>query len=439
MSEKRVLVLTSVSPRFSSGLVLDYVSALETAGYSVDILTKYKDDSIKNKVISAYDFSQSSLNEIKGTRFSSLKEKFPFLYKLYRLVIKRNNDVSFPYSNINDYDYPVPTELYIDKLEVGRYDAIIVLYMQYMFSEMSLDAIYQKLNVPIYAFTIDLYLMTGGCFYPGKCKGYLSGCKNCQFAPRRWRNIIRKHYQQKEEIYQAINLKIIANTWTEFLFRNSLATKDLQFFNASIIINEKDFGICDSHIARSTFDIPSAKRFVILAGFANNSRRKGFSFLMKALNLFYDNLSAGEKKEVLLLLIGRTDTYVRKRIRMDVMETGFLDKRNLSNAYSAANVFVSPSIDDAGPSMVNQSLMCGTPVVSFNIGTALDVIRNGQTGYAVGLKDIEGMATSIDKLYHLSSKKYQSLRERCRQQSLKMSSIPSVAEYFKHILLTNQQ
>lgn len=436
MSEKRALVLTSVSPRFSSGLVLDYVSALEMAGYSVDILTKYKDDSIKNKVISAYDFSQPSLNETRSSRFSSLKKKFPLLYRLYKFIHKRNKEVFFPYNDIRDYDYPVPLDLYMGKLEVGRYDVIIVLYMQYMFSEMSLEAIYQKLNVPIYAFTIDLYLMTGGCYYPGKCKGYLSGCKKCQFAPRQWRNMIRKHYQQKEEIYRAINLKIIANTWTEFLFRNSLATKDLQIFNASIIINEKDFGICDSLVARSTFGIPLTKKFVILAGFANNSRRKGFSFLMKALNLFYDTLSAREKKEVLLLLIGRTDTAVRKHIKMDVLETGFLDKRDLSNAYSAANVFVSPSIDDAGPSMVNQSLMCGTPVVSFNIGTALDVIRNGLTGYAVGLKDFKGMSLAIDRLYRLSSEDIQSLRRNCRQQSLKMSSVPSVAEFFKQVIDT---
>ena len=433
MEEKRALVLTSVSPQFSSGMVLDYVSALEMAGYSVDILTKYQEKEITNKIISAYDVFQPASERIITLKKVFLK-KVPFLYKLYKSLKCKSGEAFFPYIRIEDYDYPVPVDLYIDKLERGRYNVVIVLYMQYMFSERSLYAIYQKLKVPMYAFTIDLYLMTGGCYYPGRCKGYLSGCKKCRYIHKKWRKQIEQHFQLKKDIYSSINLKIIANTWTEFLFKNSLATKDLRYFNASIAINENNFCLRDIAVARSFFRIPMTKSFVILAGVANNTKRKGGKYLVKALNYFYDNLSESDKKNVLLMLIGRSEPSFRKQIKMDVLETGFLDKTRLSCAYSAASIFISPSIDDAGPSMVNQSLMCGTPVVSFNIGTALDVIRDGLTGYAVGLKDFESMASAIYKLYKLSPVEYSQLRLNCRSQSLKLSSIPSIANCFKQFL-----
>lgn len=432
MGSGNILFLTSVSPKFSANMVLDYVSALEMAGYTVDILTKNKEEGIKNKIIYAYDKIQTS-QETRKTIKSLLVKKFPNLYNLYKKVINRNS-VSFPYSDIKEYDYPIPLELYIDKLEAGKYDAIIVSYMQYMFSEKSLYAIYKKLQVPIYAFTIDMFLMTGGCYYPGKCQGYLSGCKKCPYAPKKWRTDIARHFQEKKELFNSINLKIIANSWTEFLFRRSLATKDLHFFNASILINENLFCIKNMNQARLSFNIPTSKKFVILAGVATLNKRKGFPYLISALNFFYDLLSEEERKSVLFMAMGRLDMSVTKKIRMDVLGTGFLDKEMLSKAYSAANIYISPSIDDAGPSMINQSLMCGTPVISFNIGTALDVIRDGKTGFAVGLKDTKEMAHSIYRVYTMSTDEFLKMQNNCRTQSLKLSSISAAADFFKRTI-----
>lgn len=430
MGRGNILFLTSVSPKFSANMVLDYVSALEMAGYTVDILTKNKEEGINNKIIYAYDKVQTS----RGTRKTIkglLAQKFPILYNLYKKVVNRNS-ASFPYLNIKEYDYPTPLDLYIDKLETGKYDAVIVSYMQYMFSEKSLYAIYEKLQVPIYAFTIDMFLMTGGCYYPGKCQGYLSGCKKCPYVPKKWRTDIARHFREKKEIFNDIGLKIIANSWTEFLFRRSLATKDLHFLNASILINENLFCMKDMNKSRLSFNIPISKKFVILAGVATLNKRKGFPFLISALNSFYDLLSEEEKQTVLFMVMGRVDMSVTKKIRMDVLGTGFLDKEMLSKAYSAANIYVSPSIDDAGPSMINQSLMCGTPVISFNIGTALDVIRDGKTGFAVGLKDINEMANSIYKIYKMSADDFLQMQNNCRTQSLLLSSTRAITEFFKN-------
>ena len=278
--------------------------------------------------------------------------------------------------------------------------------------------------------------MTGGCYYPGNCQGYLSGCKKCPHVPKKWQADIAKHFREKKKVYEDINLTVIANSWSEFLFRRSLATKDLHFLKIPILINENLFCLKDMDRARLLFNISSSKKFVVLAGVATLNKRKGFPFLVDALNRFYDSLSKEERKLVLFMVMGRVDSSVTKKIRMDVLATGFLDKEMLSNAYSAANVYISPSIDDAGPSMVNQSLMCGTPVISFNIGTALDVIRDGKTGFAVGLEDTEEMANAMHEIYNMPKDDFLIMRNNCRIQSLRLSSTSAIADFFKKNIVT---
>ncbi len=432
---KRILLLSSVSPKFSAGLVADYVLALEKAGFIVDILTKYKTDGCKGNIIYAYETEINTRKLISNTKKNIAKNVLQFVRtKIMKYIVgKQSLSTVFPYNTLRDFEYPVPSTVYLDKLD-KKYDLVFVLYMQYMFTERSLKDIYDKLQVPIYAQVIDMYLMTGGCYYPGTCTQFKSGCKRCLFVRNTFQNAFKQHYKDKKEIYKSIDLRIVGGTWAELFFKQSLATKDQPFYKQSIIINENIFSIKDKLESRKIFDISSRKRFVLLAGVANNTPRKGFKYLIKSLNLFYELLPENRRDEVILMLIGRGTSDLKKKFKLDLFITGFLNTELLSLAYSAADIYISPSIDDVGPSMINQALMCGTPVVSFNVGTALDVVRDGETGYAVGLKDYQAMAHALMKLFYLSPEELLKMKEQCRQLSIENSSIMVVSNFFKSIL-----
>ena len=64
--------------------------------------------------------------------------------------------------------------------------------------------------------------------------------------------------------------------------------------------------------------------------------------------------------------------------------------------------------------MVNQSLCCGTPVVAFEMGAALESIYNRNTGYCARLKDAEDFAQGIDNIYRMSTMERIKMKERCR-------------------------
>jgi glycosyltransferase involved in cell wall biosynthesis len=49
-------------------------------------------------------------------------------------------------------------------------------------------------------------------------------------------------------------------------------------------------------------------------------------------------------------------------------------------AYSAADVYVIPSLMDNLPNTVLESLMCGTPVIGFPVGGITDMVEHGVNG-----------------------------------------------------------
>ena len=97
---------------------------------------------------------------------------------------------------------------------------------------------------------------------------------------------------------------------------------------------------------------------------------------------------------------------------------GYLDAQTtLPLAYGAADVFVSPAIEDSGPMMILESLSCGTPVVSFDMGVARDVLVEGVTGHVATLRDVRALASGIARVLDLPPDHYQKMRLQCRQMA----------------------
>src|SRR5205814_2418220 len=152
-------------------------------------------------------------------------------------------------------------------------------------------------------------------------------------------------------------------------------------------------------LAREVLSLPPTG-FILFCG-ANQIRqeRKGLGQLIGALHRLRASLESGNADildRVLLLTAGPYDP-VREfgnsfpRIHLGVLG----DDRILAIAHQAADVFVSPSLEDAGPLMLNEALACGVPGVAFRTGGALEWLDRGQGGYAARLGDLDDFALGI--------------------------------------------
>lgn len=77
----------------------------------------------------------------------------------------------------------------------------------------------------------------------------------------------------------------------------------------------------------------------------------------------------------------------------------FEDEAALSFVYSAADVFVIPSLQDNLPNTAVEALACGLPTIGSNVGGIPEVVRNGETGLVFPPGDSrslrEGMAALL--------------------------------------------
>ncbi len=156
-------------------------------------------------------------------------------------------------------------------------------------------------------------------------------------------------------------------------------------------IDEQRFAPVDKALARALLGVDPGKRYVLFGAVAAlRDKRKGFHLLVDAVNCLADR-----SFEVLVFGADCGDDSLFPRVKVHYL--GRIEHEALLPVvYSAADVFVAPSLQDNLPNTVMESLACGTPVVAFDIGGQGDMIDHQRNGVLVDEIDSGALAAGID-------------------------------------------
>jgi glycosyltransferase involved in cell wall biosynthesis len=113
---------------------------------------------------------------------------------------------------------------------------------------------------------------------------------------------------------------------------------------------------------------------------------KGWNYVIQAYNRL--------KNEVLFLCIGSNQQGYRYENFYDVGT--IYDKKLLAKYYSAADLFLYPSIADTFGLVVTESMSCGTPVISFDTGGIPEQISHMNTGYIAQQHNIDDLLNGVN-------------------------------------------
>lgn len=324
---------------------------------------------------------------------------------------------------------PVPTEHILKQLD-GHYDLIYIGFWQGLLSFETVARIYDKFQAPVVLATVDMSVMTGGCHYPHSCTRYKQECGRCPgLKSPVFDTFTRQNILFRESFYDKVKPIILTNTFVSQIFRESRLLRGAEIVTVFPVIDEQLFCQKDKVSLRERFGIPAQKTFILLAG-AQNFRddRKGGGYLVAALQDFYERLSDEERKRVLFLCVGNMPLEMERSLRFDYLAMGYVELDVLADLYALADVFLSPSVEDGGPLMVNQALSCGTPVVSFQIGTALEVVQGRGTGYCARLRDAVDFAEGIRQHFMMTPPERKVLSHRCRALALETTSFAAFSK-----------
>lgn len=432
-SGKRFLLLSGMPVGHSAGLASDLIKALEARGHKVDFLTRDIDAELRSRPI--------GFRRMAKTLVRSARRNLRFIDKAAADVnrwlgrgVENNIDFKYPITHPDDSQTPLPIETITDRIH-GNYDAVITLYWQSMISAKTLQLLYERLQVPILIYAVDMEPFTGGCHYFSNCRNYKSQCGRCPgLRSDDPADQSHQNYLIKKDIYSKVPCRLLCNTWMGNIAADSDLFEPDQIVKFYICLDDNVFRPMDVAETRRFFDIPDSKKHILLFRYSDFDPRKGFPILTDALARLYESMTGRERSETLLLIAGSPLENAGSMLPFDYKHLGLLDQQRLIKAYNASTLFLSPSVDDAGPSMVNQAILCGTPCVTFAIGTAIDVIQTGVSGYKARNFDAGDYARGILEILRLSEGEYRALRAASREMGLKCNSLDAAASVIESAL-----
>ena len=193
--------------------------------------------------------------------------------------------------------------------------------------------------------------------------------------------------------------KLIIVTPSEWLASEARKSDLFKDFPVKCIpngIDSKIFKPRDKNLSRELFNIPKDKKVILFVAHTISNNRKGFMFLKRAIEIlnYYD---------IALCTVGHRELHIETS--EELIELGFINNDKLmSHVFSAADVFIIPSLIDNLPNTVIESILCGTPVIGFPVGGIPEIIQNGKNGLITKEISVKSLKESIIKFLENSEK-----------------------------------
>jgi glycosyltransferase involved in cell wall biosynthesis len=414
-----ILIISTQNPLKTSGIVaLNLYQGFKADGHTAKLLIREYGKYDSEDIVSM----ETSTDE----KIKFWKDKFIFwdnklAKKFNRSSFFNNRVITNPNYYIQDYDQT--KEIYSTKEIVKKIqfkpDAIIYLFQQSFLTAKNLFELNKVTGAKIFWYLMDTAPLTGGCHYSWDCEGYKNGCGNCPAlysSNKDDQSAINFRY--KFEYLSKTDISIISPTeWQHKKAIESLLFKNKPISKVLLSIDSTEYNYLSKTKGKEKLGISAEKKVVFFGATSINHTRKGMKYLIEALEIMKRNGNLVHE-DILLLIAGELDT-TQISFPFEYRELGMLkNNEDLVAIYHAATLFVCPSIEDSGPMMVNQSIMAGTPVVSFEMGVSQDLVITGETGYRAKLMDSEDLAKGIASVLSLKNTDYEIMCTNCRKIGL---------------------
>ena len=347
-----------------------------------------------------YFFTIKVVRYLRHYYFQKFSNRFNNKYNFYNYCEKKN--------------YVKPKKLI--KYFPFKPDIIIIHYTSHFINFKTIYELQKSIGCEVIFNMLDTAFLTGGCHYSWSCKGYMSSCKNCAAIKNKSSsNIAHKNLINKLKYLNKIKYRI--NASSNWAISQITKSKLFDFNNSNLIYYPIDQNLFKPHNYKTINSIDLSGHKVVLIGSQDfKDERKGSKYLYKLFELLTNKLSNEQSKKIVFLIVGNNKSFSPPFQNINL---GGLSMEELIYTYSLADVFLCPSVEDNGPMMINEALMCGTPVVSFNTGISADLVNN-KTGYLANNFNAEDLTNGLIEV--LFKKNLNKMSLNCRSFALQKYS-----------------
>jgi glycosyltransferase involved in cell wall biosynthesis len=323
----------------------------------------------------------------------------------------------------------------VDITQSELYKKADIVNLHWVANFLDYQSFFRKNTKPVVWTLHDMNPFSGGEHY---LEEYL-GIDESGFPIRReWskeeEKVERKIIEIKKQVMSYVdNLTIVApSEWLADKARNSEVFKGKPVLCIHNGVNSKIYSPRDQGFSRDLLNIPKGKKIILFVADSISDNRKGFKYLKRAFQQLTNT-------NIILCAIGKKNSELNSID--NIFELGpIYDDRLMSIAYSAADVFVIPSLMDNLPNTVLESLMCGTPVIGFPVGGIPEMIQDGENGFLTEEISVESLKSTLSKFLMTENNfDRRSIRENAVKKYDQLIQATNYIELFKNIFYKSKE
>ena len=275
-------------------------------------------------------------------------------------------------------------------------------------------------NKPVIWTMHDCWAITGHCAYftMAKCAKWERGCYECPQTKSYPASFImdrsKQNYLRKRELFTHVkNMTIVTpSKWLAEIIKESFLNK----YPVRLINNGVDLSVFKP-ISSDFREIYGLENKKILLGVASVwDERKGLNDFVSLADLLDD--------EYQIVLVGLNKKQIQTLPPNIIGITRTNNVVELAQIYTAADVFVNPTLEDNSPVVNLEALACGTPVITYDTGGSPECLDEN-SGVVAKEKTPQSLVDAIQgNLYRYS-------RESCISRAAKFESNGKYSEYIE--------
>lgn len=235
----------------------------------------------------------------------------------------------------------------------------------------------------------DCWPFTGHCAYftSNKCEKWKVKCDECnsyKSYPGCFFDDSRKQYALKKDCFTGVpNLTIVTpSQWLADLVKQSY----LKDYNTVVINNGIDLRKFKPRTSDFREKYSLADKTVLLGVAFDWSPRKGIDD--------FKQLAEELPAEYAIVLVGVSDVIAKELPKRIISIACTQNQEELAEIYSAADLFVNPTLEDNFPTVNLEALACGTPVITYQTGGSPECLTE-KCGKVVPYKNYEALRNTI--------------------------------------------
>lgn len=279
----------------------------------------------------------------------------------------------------------------------------------------------------------DMWPCTGICHHARECNQYQQECHHCPYLYKKgFNDLSNQVFKRKAELYKLSPITFVTcSNWLKEKASQSALLKGHSIVHIPNPINTNLFKPRNRKEARIACGFPQEKKLILFGALKITDKRKGIDYFIECCQILVQKYPH-MKDKLGVVVYGNHSEELKSLLPFEVYSLNYIsNEKELANVYNAADIFVTPSLEENLPNTIMEAMASGTPCIGFQVGGIPEMIDHLHNGYVAEYKSAEDLANGIHWI--LDEGEYESLSKEATRKAISSYSESTIAKKYIEI------